>query len=49
MNKLKLSHYFQKEVLISDFIRNMVGEDIYEQFVLFFDGNEEIENLGFYI
>ena len=49
MNKLKLSHYFQKEVLISDFIRNMVGEDIYEQFVLFFDGNEEIEYFGFFI
>ena len=49
MNKLKLTHYFQKEILLSDFIMKMVGEDIYNQFDLYFNGNEQIENLGFFI
>ena len=48
MNKLKLTHYFQKEILLSDFIMKMVGEDIYNQFDLYFNGNEQIENLGFF-
>ena len=49
MNKLKLTHYFQKEILLSEFISKMVGVDIYEQFDLYFNGNEHIENIGFYI
>ena len=27
----------------------VVGEDIYNQFDLYFNGNEQIENLGFFI
>ena len=49
MNKINLTYYFQKEILLSDFIMNMVGEDIYNKFDSYFNGGEQKENTGFFI
>ena len=49
MNKINLTYYFQKEILLSDFIMNMVGEDIYNKFDSYFIGGEQKENTGFFI
>ena len=46
----KIGPVFLKENSeVSEFISKMVGVDIYEQFDLYFNGNEHIENIGFYI